>query len=343
MLPTLLSLLAACATTQPPPPEPAAEPPPAPPPPPEPPPPPPPPPLPVSPDGVTIEPCPSEVPAGMVCVPGGPFVRGTDAPHVCAQGENVRNPTKWGPPTAVWTRSYFIDATEVTFGAYQVCVQAGKCTKAHPAYNDYDRPNQPMTGMNWFQARDYCAAQGKRLPSDAWYEKAARGPDGDDTPFGKGPPTCATAVVQDATGRSCGTPKAAPNPEKGRTLEVGSRPAGRYGAFDLVGNAEEWVSDWYEPDLAACGAACAGTDPEGPCGGAEACAGHELKEVKGGSWYWDAGHAVGWHRRPHFPANSPYHHFGFRCAASLEQGRALTTAAQPPPPSAPVPAPPETP
>jgi formylglycine-generating enzyme len=255
------------------------------------------------------------------------MVRGTAAEHGCGQGENSRAGTKWGPPTAVWTRSFFMDTTEVTNGAYQACVKAGKCTKGGPAYNDYDRPTQPITGISWYQARDFCAAVGKRLPTEVEFEKAARGPDGDDTPFGMGPPTCDQAVVRIDAGRSCGIPKLEPNPEKGRTLEVGSRPAGRYGAFDLVGNAEEWVSDWFAADLAACGAACAGTDPQGPCAGAESCEGHPLKMVKGGSWYWDASHAMGWHRRPHVPTNHPYHHFGFRCAASLAEGAAL------PPPS----------
>lgn len=319
-------LLAACAAAPPPPVAPPVAAAPVLPPPPAPPPPPP---LPRSPEGVEIAPCPDRSPPGMVCVPGGPFVRGTDQPHACSQGENRRERTGYGPPATVWVSSFFVDATEVTHGAYQACVQAGRCTKGGPAYNDYDRPNQPITGVSWFQARDFCAAHGKHLPTEAEYEKAARGPDGDDTPFGVGPPTCEQAVVMDARGRSCGTPKAPPNPEKGRTLEVGSRPAGRYGASDLVGNAEEWVADWFAVDLAACGAACGGTDPKGPCGGADACPGHALKMVKGGSWYWDATHATGWHRRPHVPSNSPYHHFGFRCAASLTEGAALLAASPP--------------
>ncbi|MCA9495208.1 MAG: SUMF1/EgtB/PvdO family nonheme iron enzyme, partial [Myxococcales bacterium] len=170
---------------------------------------------------------------------------------------------------------------------------------------------------------------GKHLPTEAQYEKAARGPDGDDTPYGKGEVTCDQAVVMNAEGvRSCGVDKAPPHPEKGRTFEVAQKPAGRYGAHDLVGNAEEWVYDWFSKDYEACGADCLGTDPRGPCGGADDCAGHTLKMVKGGSWYWEPMHATGWHRRPHVPNNHPYHHFGFRCAASLEEGAALTA---PPP------------
>ncbi len=281
--------------------------------------------------------CPEGAPEGMVCVPGGPFVRGTDAPHACNQSENRRETTLFGPATTVWMQTFFVDATEVTHEAYKRCVAEKRCTNAGPRYNDYDRPRQPLVGVDWYQARDYCRAMGKHLPTEAEFEKAARGPDGDDTPYGKGEPTCEQAVVMTPEGaRSCGTPKAAPNPEKGRTLEVGSRPAGRYGAFDLVGNAEEWVADWFARDLQACGADCAGTDPKGPCGGADTCPGHTLKMVKGGSWYWEPAHATGWHRRPHVPSNSPYHHFGFRCAASLEEAAALVAPPAPPPePAAP--------
>ncbi len=61
--------------------------------------------------------------------------------------------------------------------------------------------------------------------------------------------------------------------------------------------------------------------------------------VKGGSWYWEPMHATGWHRRPHVPNNHPYHHFGFRCAASLDEAAGLVEAAKPAPEPEPTPAP----
>jgi len=279
----------------------------------------------VSPDGVEMVPCPGAL-AGTACIPGGPFTMGADTDHTCAQGENRRAQTAFGPPAEIWQQTFFMDKTEVTYGEYQACVASGACSRSHPAYNDYDRPAQPMVGMTWYQARDFCRAEGKHLPTEAEWEKAARGPDGDAGPFGSAAPTCAEAIIRDATGRSCGVPKAAPHPEKGRTLEVASRPAGHYGLYDMVGNAEEWVSDWFVRDRAQCGAACERTSPRGPCDGAERCPGHDKKMVKGGSWYWPTEHAYGWHRRPHFPANRPYHHFGFRCAATLEEAAALLAA-----------------
>ena len=192
---------------------------------------------------------------------------------------------------------------------------------AKPYYSDFNRPEQPMMGASWYAAQKYCAAQGKRLPTEAEWEKGARGPSGDSTPYGLEQVSCKEAVIQDETGRSCGVLKkgSAKLAKKGRVWEVAKKPAGHYGLFDMVGNAEEWVSDWFVADLARCGSDCAGTDPKGPCAGKKNCAKHPYKMVKGGSWYWDASHATGWHRRPHVPNNKPYHHFGFRCAASLDE------------------------
>lgn len=260
--------------------------------------------------------------AGMACVPGGPARRGTDEEHRCGQGENIKRKTRFGPATEVWIQTFYMDKSEVTIEAWAACVRAGKCKKAGPLYNDFSRPAQPITAVSWFQARDYCAAQGKRLPTEAEWEKAARGPlEGPDADAQAG--TCPDVVIMSEAGRSCGTPKAGSHPEKGRVLEVKRTPAGPYGLFEMRGNAEEWVDDWFAADLAACGAACAGVDPRGPCPGASTCAKHPLKMVKGGSWYWPAADARAWHRRPWTPTNKPAHHFGFRCAASVEQASAL--------------------
>ena len=91
----------------------------------------------------------------------------------------------------------------------------------------------------------------------------------------------------------------------------------------MMGNSWEWVLDWYSKSYADCGEACEGIDPKGPCDGAERCPRHYMKVVRGGSWYWDASRATGVFRRPHFPANEPFHHFGFRCAASVEQAATI--------------------
>lgn len=278
----------------------------------------------ISPDGVVMKPCPEQPISGMSCIEGGAFIRGFDGTHTCEQYENTAQKTQYGPTETLWLQTFYIDVTEVTFSAYQSCVEAGKCAPAKPRYSDYSRPNQPMVGVSWYEAQAYCLAQGKRLPTEAQWEKAARGTSGAGTPFGIDTVTCQQAVIKDEAGRSCGVKKEkGSHPEKGRTWEVKGKPVGENQLYDMVGNAEEWVADWFSPSFEQCGADCFGTDPLGPCQGAEKCSGHRLKMVKGGSWYWSSEHATAWHRRPHVPSNDPYHHFGFRCATSLEAAQKI--------------------
>jgi formylglycine-generating enzyme required for sulfatase activity len=218
----------------------------------------------------------------------------------------------------VWVDTFRMDRTEVTHARWNGCRQAGACPEAGPRYIDFSAPRQPITGVSWFDAQAYCAWAGGRLPTEAEWELAARGHDGDLQPWGSAPADCTRAVIMDRTGRACGVPKRGNSPETGRIHEVGSRPVGRFGLYDMVGNAEEWVADWWSVDWATCGEDCAGRNPLGPCGGASPCPGHPRRVVRGGSWYWDAGHATGYHRRRHFPNNEGFHHFGFRCAYDVD-------------------------
>ena len=278
-------------------------------------------------------------PEGMACVPGGWFIRGADDDtHVCKQrfGAALRKRPNARPAAKVWLQTFYIDTHEVTFAEYAACIRAKTCDlrpedgRWGPLYSDFNRPRQSITGANWFQARQYCRSLGKELPTEAQWEKAARGADGELYPWGSAPPTCAVAVIKDPKrGRSCGVKKRG-TASTGRVLEVGGKPAGRYGLYDMIGNVEEWVADWYSDDYAACGDACAGVDPKGPCAGADECPKHRFKVVRGGSWYWDASHGTGIHRRPHFPDNRApkrFHHFGFRCAAGANEARAIRAGA----------------
>jgi formylglycine-generating enzyme required for sulfatase activity len=260
-----------------------------------------------------VEACP-ESPPDMACIAGGPFWRGSNF-----------GPQNTRPQTAVWVQTYFMDAREVTVAQYEACVRAGDCTKAKTNYgSDYSRPRQPKVGVSWYQAVAFCKAAGKHLPTEAEWEKAARGSDARRFPWGDELATCSQAIIMDAQGRrSCGVPWKGGPPEKGRTFEVGARPPNQFGLYDMSGNAWEWVADWFSESYRDCGAACVGVDPKGPCQGKETCPGHTERVVRGGSWYWPATYATTFYRRAHVPSNRPYHHYGFRCAASIEEAEVL--------------------
>jgi len=257
------------------------------------------------------DPCEAPVP-GMACIAAGEFLRGVD------EGNDNEK-----PQSKIDMDSYFMDVTEVTAGMHDACVAAKKCEFAHTIYPDMSRPNQPKTGASWYDATNYCKAVGKHLPTEAEWEKAARGTDGRLYPWGNDPATCDRSILMDKTGRGCGVRQKSGEPDKGRTWVVGSRPPNQYGLYDMSGNAWEWTADFYTPSWAACGAACQGKNPKGPCDGKFPCPRMGDRSVRGGSWFWPPSHATTVYRRHHIPTNNPYHHYGFRCAASLEEAKAI--------------------
>ncbi|NUP10859.1 MAG: SUMF1/EgtB/PvdO family nonheme iron enzyme [Polyangiaceae bacterium] len=249
----------------------------------------------------------------MACIPGGPFLRGSDD-----------GPKNERPRATVEVDAFLMDTTEVTVEAFEACVTARNCKPVHTIYSDFSRPRQPKVGVSWYDARDYCVAMGKHLPTEAEWEKAARGVDGRRYPWGDAPATCELAIIMDARGRSCGVAKEGAKPETGRTFEVASRAPNEYGLYDMSGNAWEWVADWYSASYEACGDSCSGKNPKGLCAGAASCPRSTTRIVRGGSWYWEADHATTTFRSHHLPGNEPYHHYGFRCAASLDEAAKLT-------------------
>ncbi|MCB9701177.1 MAG: SUMF1/EgtB/PvdO family nonheme iron enzyme [Myxococcales bacterium] len=136
-----------------------------------------------------------------------------------------------------------VDVTEVTAGAYQRCLSRGACTPTdthelneHCTLGAPGGARLPINCVDWNQARAYCAAAGKRLPSELEWEWAARG--GDEArpyPWGHGPARCGLAIMRSGGGDGCGQDRAA---------RVGSRPDGdsRHGLKDMVGNVWEWTS-----------------------------------------------------------------------------------------------------
>jgi formylglycine-generating enzyme required for sulfatase activity len=166
------------------------------------------------------------------------------------------------PTHTVTLNAFWIMQTEVTNAEYKKCVDMVKCKMPNnsrwndPAYADY-----PVTDVNWDQASAYANWVGGRLPTEAEWEKAARGTDQRVYPWGNQAPddrlNYNRGVVSD-------------------TMPVGSYPNGAspYGALDMAGNVEEWVADWYSPTYYASSPA---QNPQGPDTGAD-------RVLRGGSF-----------------------------------------------------------
>ena len=211
------------------------------------------------------------------------------------------------PVHEVHVSGFFIDTYEVTVSEYVACVRAGGCSEPKETHEDdsylnYGTPGRgkhPINGVDWNQAVAYCGWAKKRLPTEAEWEKAARGADGREYPWGNEAVSCRYAVMRDDL-VGCG---------KDRTWEVGSKPAGvsPYGAHDMAGNVSEWVSDWYgEGDYASAPA----RDPEGPARGYS-------RAFRGGS-HGSYRSFLRSARRSYFMPDYANSNLGFRCVRSLD-------------------------
>ena len=162
------------------------------------------------------------------------------------------------PEHKVNLADFWIYRTKVTNGQYAFCMRQGQCTplvlqKDNPTFGDPLHANDPMVGVNYSQAESYCSFVNARLPTEAEWEKTARGPDANIYPWGNGAPSCDLLNFQKCVGN---------------TTPVTTYPKGQsyYTAFDLEGNAFEWVADWYKADYYA---GAPNDNPKGPDTGVE--------------------------------------------------------------------------
>jgi Sulfatase-modifying factor enzyme 1 len=228
----------------------------------------------------------------MVYVPGGAFQMGSAESDALANFDEK-------PPHPVTLDAFWIDKTEVTNAQYKKCVQAGACKPSEfPDDWDTNGDPQPVVGVSWYDAGAYCQWAGATLPTEAQWEKAARGMDGRIYPWGNETATCEYAVMAEGGQEGCGRKPAWP---------VGSKPKGAspYGALDMAGNVWEWVADWYAADYYG---GSPGSNPPGPDAGDE-------RLMRGGGWETHGDELRAAYRYSGAP-DSGEDEVGFRCAVS---------------------------
>ena len=220
----------------------------------------------------------------MKLVPAGPFTMGSEI-------QPVEQPMQ-----TVTLGAFYMDVYEVTNARYKACVEAGVCTTPgmpkstspdkHYGIAEFD--NYPVVFVTWKQSIDYCAWRGARLPTEAEWEKAARGNDQRTYPWGED------------------IDKTLANYDTSNTTAVGSYPQGvsPYGMFDMAGNVSEWVSSLYRPY------------PYNADDGREDLSLSGSRVLRGGHSYWGADILRSAYRMGYDSISTSYHFLGFRCARS---------------------------
>ena len=232
---------------------------------------------------------PPSVEKGMVSIPRGEYTMGSHEHSDEAAHQVVLD-------------AYLIDKFEVSNARFKEFMKA----TGHPAPAYWDDPrlskaNQPVVGVSWNDADAFCKWEGKRLPTEAEWERAAKGPKGDNHyPWG----------------HKLDPQKANYGQNVGRTMPVDSYPEGvsGFGLYNMAGNVFEWVADWYDPKYYKESVAL---NPQGPDKGYNFANQGAVKVLRGGSWLAPETSLHTSHRFWNQPENNSYGvGLGFRCAKS---------------------------
>jgi len=219
----------------------------------------------------------------MILIPAGQFLMGSPA----GVGKDDEQPRH-----LVWVDAFYIDSFPVTFAQYdQFCAAAGRDRVDDQGWGRGDRP---VINVTWFEAQAYCQWAGKRLCTEAEWERACRA--GSDQLYFFGSevaPLDQYAWYRDNSG--------------GRTQPVAKKRPNPFGLFDMHGNVWEWCEDWYAEDYYARSPEC---NPVGPLDG-------EFRVLRGGSWRSDADGVRAGHRRDYGNPETRENVCGFRCALTL--------------------------
>jgi formylglycine-generating enzyme required for sulfatase activity len=221
----------------------------------------------------------------MVVVPAGEFVMGSD---------DVEADDDERPMARIMVGTFWIDRVEVSNARYRRCVEAGPCAvPIGGGVDDSARAEHPVVVVSWRQAVTYCGWAGKRLPTEAEWEKAARGVDGRRYPWGD-----RFDAGRANAGYSAGT------------TAVGHYAAGAspYGVLDMTGNVWEWTSSLYRPY------------PYDAADGREDREARGARVNRGGSWYYGARYGRTTYRATADHMYRRIGDLGFRCAASPAPG-----------------------
>lgn len=225
------------------------------------------------------------LPMDWLDIPAGEFLMGTDP-----EKDGSASPYEF-PEHTVYLDAYRIMRSEVTNQQYNQCVRSGACpVPGNDEYSSSERAQYPVTDVSWSNATGFCQWAGGRLPTEAEWEKAARGEDGRIYPWGDTLPDRTLANFDFCVGD---------------TVPVGSYPLGAspYGLYDMAGNVYEWVNDWFDSSYFNISPL---SNPPGPDTGI-------YRGVRGGSWS-GLSYLRTARRGGSYPATRN-HDIGFRCAA----------------------------